>query len=296
MRVLIAGCGYVGTELGLRLAERGHRVFGLRRDPSDLPPPIEPVAADLLDHALVDRLPRVDRVVYAAAAGASTPEAYRRIYVEGVRNLLSALTDPDGASGSPDRGPDRFVFVSSTGVYGDCEGAPVDETTPTEPESFRGSQVLEGERVAKAGPLPATVLRLGGIYGPGRTRLLDRIRDGTAACPPGGPIWSNRIHRDDAAGALVHLLELPTPDAVYLGVDDRPTPICEVYRTLARMLDAPEPVVDESARRSRSNKRCINRRLRTSGFRFRYPSFEEGYRELIESAASGASPDSNPSV
>lgn len=295
MRVLIAGCGYVGTALGIRLAEGGHRVFGLRRDPSNLPSGIEPVAADLLDPDLAKRLPPADRVVYAAAAGASTPDAYRRIYVDGVRNLLSSLNGRGVKEGS-ERAPDRFIFVSSTGVYGDRGGAPVDESTPTEPEMFRGTQVLDGEQVAHGGPIPATVLRLGGIYGPGRTRLLDRIREGTAACPPGGPIWSNRIHRDDAARALEHLLELPRPGSVYLGVDDRPTPICKVYRTLARMLDAPEPVVDESARRSRSNKRCINRRLRASGFRLLYPSFESGYRALIDSTASGASSDSKPSI
>lgn len=284
MRVLIAGCGYVGTELGRRLVDRGHEVWGLRRDPSRLPPGIRPLRKDLLDPPVGEPLPAVDQVVYAASANASTPEGYRRIYVDGVRNLLEELPSRSKIA--------RFLFVSSTGVYGDTAGDWVDESSPTEPTSFRGGVMLEGERTALSSAIPTTVLRLGGIYGPGRTRLLERVREGTARCPDPGPVWSNRIHRDDAARALEHLLDLPRPGSIYLGVDDHPAPLCEVYHTLAVLLDAPEPRRDPEASRSRANKRCSNRRLRASGFRFVYPSFEDGYRAMID-ASSG---DSKPRV
>ena len=275
MRVLIAGCGYVGCELARRLVAEGHQVWGLRRNPEALPDGVEPVAADLLDPELARHLPPAEFVVYAAASDGGTPEAYRAIYVEGVRNTLTALQEREGPP------VERFIFVSSTGVYGDTGGNWVDEESTTEPDSFRGSEVLEGEEVALAAPFPSLVLRLGGIYGPGRNRLLRMVVQGRARCPGDGPIWSNRIHRDDAARALEHLLTIPDPHSVYLGIDDEPTPLCQVYREVAAMLDAPEPQVDPEKGRDRSNKRCSNRRLRESGFTFLYPSFREGYGEMI---------------
>ncbi|TVR58713.1 MAG: SDR family oxidoreductase [Gemmatimonadales bacterium] len=275
MQVLIAGCGYVGTELARRLHAEGHKAWGLRRTPTDLPEGVEPIAADLLDPELSQHLPPAEMVVYAAASDAGTPEAYRAIYVDGVRNLVTQLHKRDGPPVK------RFIFVSSTGVYGDADGGWVDEDTETEPDSFRGTEVLAGETVTLATPFPSLVLRLGGIYGPGRNRLLRMVAQGQVRCPGDGPIWSNRIHRDDAARALLHLLEIPNPKPVYLGIDDRPTPLCTVYREVARMLGVPEPTVDPARGRDRSNKRCSNRRLRDSGFTFQYPSFREGYGAMI---------------
>lgn len=277
MRVLIAGCGYVGSELGRRLHAQGHQVWGLRRNPSDLPDGVEPLAADLLDPELARVLPPAEMVVYAAASDGGTPEAYRAIYVDGVRNIVTQLQKRDGPP------VERFIFVSSTGVYGDADGDWVDEDTDTEPDSFRGTEVLAGETVTLAAPFPSLVLRLGGIYGPGRDRLLRMVAQGQARCPGDGPIWSNRIHRDDAAQALFHLLQIPDFKPIYVGVDDRPTPLCTVYREVARMLDAPEPEVDPTRGRDRSNKRCSNRGLRESGFTFQYPSFREGYGAMIAS-------------
>lgn len=278
MRVLIAGCGYVGTELGLQLAATGVEVHGIRRRAYLLPSPIRPISADLLDPDLAEQLPQVDAVVYPAAADESSPDAYRRAYVEGLKNLIAALDE----RGAPVR---RFIFTSSTAIYGDAEGGWVDEETLPAPENFRGSIVLEGEEIVANSAFRGVVLRLGGIYGPERTRLLEMVRAGRARCPEPGPVWSNRIHRDDAAGALAHLLALEEPQATYLGVDDEPTPLCQVYRDLARLLDAPEPAPDPQMSRDRSNKRCSNQRLRASGYTFRYPSFREGYKAMIEGGA-----------
>ena len=272
-RVLIAGCGYVGTELGIRLAGAGHDVWGLRRDPRALPPPIRPLAADLrapLDETV---LPRVDRVVYAVAADAPTPASYRHAYVGGVRNLLAALGRQTGA-------PARLFFLSSTAVYGDAEGSWVDERTVPAPENFRGATVLEGEALVRGADHPGTCVRLGGIYGPGRTRLIERARRGELRCPPGGPLWSNRIQRDDVAGVLAHLLFRASPAPVYLAVDDEPAPLCDVYRYLAALTGGPEPAVGASVRRTRTNKRCSNALLAASGYSFRYPTYREGYGAL----------------
>lgn len=282
-RILIAGCGDVGGRAGLRLLERGHRVWGLRRNPDRLPEGLEPVAADLTDPATLADLAEqlggpVDAVAYTAAADGFSQEAYRRAYVEGLENLLEVLE-------AWDRPPRRLLFTSSTGVYHQSDGSRVDEGSPTEPQRFSGRRVLEGEERCRASPIPSVSLRLGGIYGPGRTRLLDRVADGEAVCPEGEPVYTNRIHSQDAAGALAHLLELETPEEIYLGVDDEPAERCEVLRYLAGLLGVDPPRVvppEEADRRRGGSKRCSNRRLRESGYEFLYPTYREGYRELVE--------------
>ncbi|MEM7048077.1 MAG: SDR family oxidoreductase [Acidobacteriota bacterium] len=279
-RVLIAGCGDLGSALGLRLLQRGARVWGLRRRAANLPDGIRPLAADLTRReALAAVLPTtLDAVVYTAAAGAFDDSRYRAAYVAGPRTLLAVLEH----QGQRLR---RLLFTSSTAVYGQSGGEWVDESSPTRPTSFAGERVLEGERIFLTSPHRTTVLRLGGIYGPGRTRLLDRVRRGEATYDPDRPIFSNRIHRDDAAAALEHLLALESAAEVYLGVDDAPVPLTEVYRWLARRLAAPAPRQGRSLEsRQRGNKRCRNRRLRQSGFELLYPTFREGYRALLPSS------------
>ena len=136
------------------------------------------------------------------------------------------------------------------------------------------------------GPFPATVLRLGGIYGPGRASLIDKVRAGQAECSP-EPSWTNRIHRDDAAGALRHVLTAPDPAGVYLCVDREPAELCDIYRWLARRLGAPEPRVHAGAadarKRTRSNKRCSSARLVASGYIYRHPTFREGFEAILAS-------------
>ena len=160
MRVLIAGCGYAGCALGERLAAEGHTVFGLRRNPEVLPPGIHPVAADLASPVTLDALPRrLDYVVHAVSSDGSGDAAYRLTYVDGFRNLLRVLA-------AREENPRRVIFVSSTRVYAQRRGEWVDETSPTEPQEYAGRCLLEGELLAHDGPLPAVVLRAGGIYGP----------------------------------------------------------------------------------------------------------------------------------
>jgi nucleoside-diphosphate-sugar epimerase len=276
-RVLVAGCGYVGSALAARLAAEGHAVWGLRRTPSALPPGVAPLAADLADpDTLRDLPPALDFVAYTAAPGGPSDDAYRAVYVDGVRNLLDALE-------SQRQRPRRVLLTSTTGVYGDAGGDRVDEDSPAEPDDFRGERPLQGEHLLLAGGYPATVLRLGGIYGPGRTRFIDQVRDGTARCRPG--IWTNRIHRDDCAGALRHLMLLGSAAPLYVGVDHEPAELCEVQRWLADRLGVPAPpVVEEpgdSQRRRRGNKRCSSERLVRSGYRFLFPTYRDGYGAML---------------
>jgi nucleoside-diphosphate-sugar epimerase len=251
-----------------------------------LPAGITALRADLadagsIDAALATLVAPIDVAVCAVAADAGDDAAYRRAYVEGQRNLIAALRARAAM-------PRHLFFTSSTAVYAQDDGSWVDETSETAPHDFRGARMLEAERVLQESGIPATALRLGGIYGPGRTRMIEGVRSGRAGIAPGPPRWGNRIHRDDAAGALAHLIGAAlrgvAPPPILIGVDDEPADEAAVLRWLATALGVAEPAVGEAAPGARArggNKRCSNARLRAAGYRFRYPTFREGYGALI---------------
>ena len=275
-RVLIAGCGDVGTALGLTLCRSGREVFGARRSAHLLPAPLRPLPVDVTDRAAIERtVPAVDFVVYAVAAGRRDEGAYRRAYADGVSALLDVL---EGRA----EPPRRVLFVSSTSVYGDRGGAWTDETAPLAPRGFAGESLVAGERRMLASPIPATVVRFAGIYGPGRGWMIERARAG-ARCAGDPPKFTNRIHRDDCAGVLAHLIGCEQVDDAYIGVDDAPVEECEVLEWLAARLGAPAPrrVRADAGAGQGSGKRCSNARLRSSGYRFRYPSYREGYAAVL---------------
>lgn len=279
--VLIAGCGYVGSALAVRLAAAQARpVYALRRSPVPTAPGVTPLQADLCVPASLDVLgDDIELVVYAAATRGPSDDAAADAYVRGPENLMSALA----RRGARVR---RVVFTSSTGVFGGREGAWVDESSATDATDATSRRVLEGERVFGAGPFSATVLRLTGIYGPGRTRLVDDVRDGRAR-RPAGVQWTNRIHRDDCAGVLQHLLDLPSPPALVIGVDHEPADLADVQTWIAARLGVPAPppaAEGESVpglRGGRGSKRCSNALLLATGYRFTAPTYREGYAELI---------------
>ncbi len=273
MNLLIVGCGDLGTELGLRALAAGHRVHGLRRRAELLPEGFHRIAADL--DATLPPLPADTEVVaFTTAADQRDVDAYRRAYVDATGQVLDALA----AQGCT---PHRVLFTSSTAVYGVEDGSVVDEDTPTEPTSATGAVLVEAEEALWRRRPDAVSLRLAGVYGPGRIRLLRQVRDGTAMRPE-REVHTNRIHRDDAAAALLHLAGLPYPPApCYLGVDDEPAPLGEVLTFLARELGLDLPPVGEVSRRRGGDKRCRNARLRASGLELAYPTYREGYRAIL---------------
>jgi nucleoside-diphosphate-sugar epimerase len=282
VRCLIAGCGWLGEALGIALASRGDRAWGLRREIGGLPPGIEGIAADLADPTSLAALPAaLDAVVFAAAPERGDAASYQRTYAEGLANLLEALP----CSGRP---APRLILLSSTSVYGQSGGEWVDESSPCVPADFRGEAMLRAEEVARSSGLPAIALRLGGLYGPGRTSLVDAVRDGRAVAA-GAARFTNRIHRDDAVGAILHLLDLPAERVaeVYIAVDQEPAEHNEVLRWLAARLDVelpgPPAGADDMPERVRAetSKRCSSARLRQAGYRFRFPSYRDGYAALL---------------
>lgn len=278
-QVVIAGCGYVGNALARMLLAEGHEVFGIRRNPSELAKGVKAIRGDLADPRSLGPAPqRVEYAVFAVAADESSEQAYRRAYLDGLAGFLEWLADEG-------QRPKRIVMTSSTSVYGQRRGEHIDEDSPTHPTQFRGETLLASERLLAASGMSTVVVRLGGIYGPGRESLIERALAGELRIRE-GEHFSNRIHRDDAAGLVRHLLFHPAPAALYLGVDSEPAEESRLHAFLAKELGLPEPALAESGESSTrrpgvGSKRCSNRRARESGYAFRFPTFREGYGALI---------------
>lgn len=277
MRTLIVGCGYLGTRLGRALVEAGHEVSGVRRDATALSGTgIHPVAADLLDPASLAALPQAELVV--ACQAPRRGEGYKGTYYDGTRNLVAALRA---------RPPRRLVLVSSTSVYSTSDGSWVDERTPplaAPPASKEASDdahfLLGAEKAALTAGFPAVVLRLGGLYGPGRHRL-KALKEGSFAPSFSERTFVNRIRVEDAVAAVIAVAEKGEAGGVYLGVDDAPSTQAEFYGWLFERLDLPRPADAPLPPPHASNKRCSNAKLRALGWAPRFPSFREGYAELL---------------
>lgn len=270
--LLIGGdlCRHIAT----RLDSARWEVWGLRRS-RVTDAAIRWIQADLTDPASLHDLPRgITHVVYAPSPDARDREHYQSAYPLGVGHVLDAL---------PVATLRRFVLVGSSAVWPPADPARpmawVDETTPTRADNFRSEAILQAETALHERlPGRGVALRLGGIYGPGRTRLIERLRSGALIAPDGPGHWSNRIHIEDAARACVHLLGLSDPANCYIGTDGHPTRTGNFYAQLADLLDEPRP---PSQVRAPSGKRLSNARLVASGWQPRWPDALAGYRALL---------------
>lgn len=274
--VLIAGCGYVGSALASLLSNNGHRVLALRREPDGLPEELTAISCDLTVQTSVQSLPTTSHyAIFCASPGAASEGAYYETYVQGLSYLLTHL----------ERCPDlrHVFFLSSTSVYHQMDGTWIDEDSPAEPTKYTGQLTLKAESLLSESRLATTALRCGGIYGPARTRLIDTVRNGSIELPLQDR-FTNRIHRDDIAAAIVHLIGMadPLPERLLL-VDNDPALYSEVLYHLADELKCSRPQTNPRAPALRrgGNKRCSNRRLLNLGYELIYPSFREGYASLL---------------
>ncbi len=289
MRVLIVGCGYVGVQLGAQLVRQGHSVWGLRRsgrsDPELQRAGIVPLRTDITAPGSFPGLgPGYEWVVHCiSASGGAAPE-YKQVYLEGTRHLMSWL------SSAP---PEKFVYTSSTSVYGQTDGSWVDETSEVAPESPTGRILVQTEELLLEAAIrtrfPAIVLRVAGIYGPGRAYWLEQVRTGAAHIEGAGQRLLNMIHCEDVAGAILSALAQGRPGRIYNAVDDEPVTQMAMVQWLSSRLGCPLPEATtgqpgRARRRGVTNKQVSNRRLREElGYRLKFPSFREGYEVILNS-------------
>jgi nucleoside-diphosphate-sugar epimerase len=283
MRVLIVGCGYVGLALGHEMVEQGHEVFGLRRsaaaDEQLKAAGVTPMHADITRPETLTSLPRnFDWVVNCAASGGGGVEDYRRLYLEGTRNLIEWLDS------SP---PRKYVYTSSTSVYGQDDGSLVAESDPVAPTTETGRVLVETEnllRAAAAGKkFPTVILRVAGIYGPDRGFWLRQFLRNEARIEDNGDRFLNMIHRDDVVGCIIAALKNGRPGEIYNAADDKPVSQLEFFGWLASALGKampPSAPADSNILRRRgvTNKRVSNNRLKQQlEYQFKYPTFRDGY-------------------
>jgi nucleoside-diphosphate-sugar epimerase len=267
---------------GQELAELGHEVFGLRR--TELPDDelkgngMTGLKGDITEPEDLARLPRdFDWVVNCVSSSHGDVEDYRRVYLEGMQNLLEWFST---------KPPKKFVYTSSTSVYAQTDGSLVSENSPAEPVSETARVLLETEKIltqAAKQNFPAVILRVAGIYGPGRGYWFKQFLQGEGKIEGKGERILNMVHRDDVAGAIIAALEKGRPGETYNVVDDEPISQVGLFRWLAessRKEMPPFVEFDDKAERKRgwTSKRVSNRKLKTDvGYRFRYPTFREGF-------------------
>ncbi len=278
--VLIVGCGDMGQRLAQCLPQDVYKVTGLRRNPPADLPFLRYQACDVTNaEELAEVLLQDFAVIIISMTPSERSDAgYERACVQTCRNLVEGLN-------AHSLTPRLIIFVSSTAVYGQINGSWVDESSPTLPEGFSGQRLLEAEAVIKNSGYPNTIVRFSGIYGPNRNRLIEQVKQKRASA---STHFTNRIHADDGACCLAHLIELDRKgeklQPIYLATDCAPAPMVEVVTWLAEQMGVAE-FLSETATNERGNKRCSNQRLLESGFVFRYPSFKDGYAELIEAGS-----------
>ena len=287
MRVLIVGCGYVGLPLGVELVRLGHEVSGLRRSVSaegELKAAgIKPLIADITKPDELTRLPRdFDWVVNCVSSTGGGADEYRQVYLQGTRNLIGWLADTP---------LQKFVYTSSTSIYGQTDGSQVKETSPTEPAAETAKVLLETEKLLLAAvterKFPAVILRVAGIYGPDRGHWFKQFLKNEARIEGDGSRFLNMIHRDDLIGCIIAALKSGRMGEIYNAVDDEPVSQTNFFHWLAATVgkyppsSVPENPV-ENRKRGVTNKRVLNRRLKMElGCQFKYPNFRKGYTAEI---------------
>lgn len=327
MRVLVVGCGYLGLPLGQELVRRGHEVVGVRRPmvpfnqlvPAGPPEPasnsakaipipardmdieeisrrrwggVQPFDADITRPEDLEKIPGpFDWVINAVSSSKGGVDQYRAVYLEGTRHLSGWL------AATP---PRRYIHISSTSVYGQTDGSVVTEESPTEPQSDTSRVLVETEQellqqVREKG-FPATVLRVAGIYGPGRGHLFQQFVVGTARLSGNGARYINMIHRDDLISAIVAALQRGQPGQVYNACDDEPVTHQDFFEWLAGQLRWAMPAAERApaapGKRALTSKQVSNRKLRLDlQCELKYPTFRQGYAaEIARLQAAGQLP------
>ncbi len=285
MHVLIIGCGYLGRRAAQLWTEAGSSVTALTRSADNATElrtrGVTPVMGDVMDRKSLTALPSADVLLYAVGHDRTAENSKRDVYVDGLRIVLNEITPRTR----------RLIYISSVSVYGQSDGTWVDESSPCEPTSEGGRICLDAEAVfrnqtAESHPGRSHILRLAGIYGPGR--LIARTEQLRNRQPLSGDpeAWLNLIHVEDAARCAVACASAATAANLYVVSDDRPVTRREFYSAVCRLIGAPPPEFDPEAQgRQRSsglNKRCCSTRMKSDLLpELNYPKISHGLSHAI---------------
>lgn len=286
---LIVGCGYLGERVADLWQHGGTRTSVVTRN-RDRAARFEqrgfaPIVADVADPAPLEALPAVESVLFAVGFDRTAGGDIHAVYATGLQNVLTAL--PSAVT--------RVIYISTTGVYGPHSGEYVDEQTPPDPQRDGGRASLAAEQILAAHPLGrrSAILRLAGIYGPGRVPHLDKLRAGEPLPVPHDG-WLNLIHVDDAARIVVAADNwLAARDAadgphVFCVSDGAPVKRDDYYRMAAQLLAAPAPTFTDpppdspAAARAGANRRIRNEKMRAAfPSTLAHPTYREGLRSIL---------------
>ncbi len=275
MRVLICGHGYLGEEIARQAQARDWEV-----DSCSLSGSAGSHACDLGDEESVQTLASLvnmpDAIIHCASSGKGGAPAYQHVYLEGVANLARAFPNA------------LLLFTSSSSVYGQIDGSLVNESSPAEPDRETGKILLDAEQACLA--VNGIVCRLSGIYGPGRSVLMKKFLAGEAVIEEDGRRFLNQIHRDDAASAILDLLEKSLihqmsaiRGEIFNVTDSHPLSQQETYQGLADIFCQalpPRGPRDENRKRGWTHKQVINQKIRDIGWEPIYPSFLDAAIEI----------------
>ena len=269
---LIFGCGYLGRRVAALWRGAGHPVAALTRGSADAlrASGIAPITGDVLDPNSLRTLPAASTVLYAVGMDRGAGKTMRDVYVNGLANVLDAL--PPGG---------RFIYISSTSVYGQCGGEWVTEASPTEPTEESGKVVLEAEQLLRAKRPDAIILRSAGLYGPARLLRKQPVLKGEPLVGDADK-WLNLVHVADAASAVLCAEARGAPGETYNIADGTPVSRRNLSTRLAELLHAPEATFDHRAEPGAPNRRIDASKARAAlGWAPAFASYREGLTAAV---------------
>ncbi|MGB6044548.1 MAG: SDR family oxidoreductase [Pirellulales bacterium] len=280
---LIFGCGYLGHRVARRWRQAGDVVYAVTRSEERADrlreEGLQPIVADVTRSGTLVDLPVCDTVLFAVGIDRTTGDAIRDVYVEGLRRVLDAIPDRNG----------HFIYISSTGVYGQNDGSWVDEASPCVPQREGGQACLDAERLLSehSRGSNATILRLAGIYGPDRVPRLQQLQEGEPIATPAEG-FLNLIHVEDAVTAVDAAANRAGTVRVFNVSDGRPVVRRDYFEAVAARLGIETPTMIEPPvgsgrqRRGLTSKRISNARmLQELGVQLQFPSYVEGLAAIL---------------
>ena len=282
---LVVGCGYLGLRVARSWQTSGYSTHAVTRSAERASlfeqEGLRPVILDLANPPDSFSLPPADVILWAVGFDRSAGVSRESVWLDGLRWLTSHLTVA----------PSKFIYVSSTSVYGAGNGESVDEESPVNPETEGGQGCVQAETLLRktlAAQFPITrltVLRLAGIYGP--DRLLRKVADLRSGTPmPGDPdAWLNLIHVDDAVRTVNAVCQSADPPDIVNVVSRETVTRRQYYESLAQFVDAPPPTFGTSNRGLASrggNKRVVSVRRSDLDVTFQFENPIDGVKAAVE--------------